>query len=156
MTHTELVEIAYKWAMKRCGFVFKELVTINQEQPDMIGFVQDYTFLIECKVSRADFFADSKKPFRKYRETGMGDFRFFCCPKGLIKIEELPRWWGLVEVNEKGTARVKHNPFGKGSIYSKWLRLEKNDLAERRMMYSALRWLELRGRIEEIYNLKSL
>ncbi|BBI90438.1 hypothetical protein HYO65_gp046 [Tenacibaculum phage PTm1] len=83
---------------------------------------------------------------------GMGDFRFFIAPKGMIKVDELPNNWGLIEVSENGKSRIKHNPFGKGNIYSSWKRNEKNIIAERQMLYSALRRLQIRNRIDEIYN----
>jgi hypothetical protein len=116
MTHKYLVEIGYKWCLSRCGFAFKELSCINAEIADVIGFNSNGTFLIEAKVSRADFLKDKKKPFRCNPCIGMGDWRFFIAPKGLIKIEELPDMWGLIEVNEKGKALTVHNPFGKDKL----------------------------------------
>ena len=153
-SHSELVEIGYRWCLNKSAFVFHELVTINGtgEVPDVIGFKDDGTFLIEAKTTRSDFLSDKKKPFRKCPSEGMGDWRFFICNKGLIKVGELPEGWGLIEVNEKGKARTMFNPFGKGNIYSRWKRNPKNEYAERRMMFSALRRLHLRKRIEEIYN----
>ena len=88
-THSELVEIAYKWVLKNahCGVAFKELVTTAMETPDVIGFGgHRYSVLIECKASRADFLKDKKKPFRANPEIGMGKLRYYCCPKGLFLI----------------------------------------------------------------------
>ena len=152
-THSELVEAGYKWCLSRCGFAFKELVTLNGsgEVPDVIGFKDDGTFLLEAKTSRSDFSSDKKKRFREHPERGMGDWRFYICPKGMVNISELPELWGLIEVNEKGKARTTYNPFGKGNIYSRWTRQPKNHIAERAMMFSALRRLHLRKRIDEIY-----
>lgn len=153
MTHSELVEIGYKWVMSRCGFAFKELVTINGfgEIPDVIGFNSYGTFLLEAKVSRADFISDKKKKFRRMPHYGMGDWRFFICEKGLITKEELPPMWGLIEVNEKGRARVRFNPYGKGNIYSRWKRCKKLERSELNMLYSALRRIHLRGLLDVIY-----
>jgi hypothetical protein len=53
--------------------------------------------LIECKISRADFLADREKPFRKDPAQGMGCERFYLTPQGLIRVDELPRTWGLLE-----------------------------------------------------------
>ena len=91
--------------------------------------------------------------FRIFSERGIGDWRFFIVPKGLVKIEELPENWGLIEVNESGKANCVYNPFGKGNIYYRWKRCKKNIDAEYTFMYSALRRLHLRNRIEEIYTL---
>lgn len=154
MTHQELVEIGYTWVMSKCGVAFKELnaATGNGEIPDVIGFTSGESFLIECKANRSDFLVDKKKTFRIRPETGMGKFRFFLCPKGLISVDELPNNWGLIYVNEKGKAKCVHNPFGKGNIYSIWNCFERDILAEQRLMYSALRRLHIRGRIDEIYD----
>ena len=155
-THREIVEIGYQWVIKKCGFAFKELTVAHDEIPDVLGFNSSGTFLLEAKVSRADFLADKKKHFRILSEKGVGDWRFFIVPKGIVKIEELPQNWGLIEVSEKGKAICVYNPFGCGNIYSNWKRCEKSATAEYRFLYSALRRLHLRGRIDEIYNLTEI
>ena len=71
------------------------------ERADAILFSLDASFLIETKISRADFIKDKEKDFRKKPERGMGDYRYFACPSGLIKPEELPDKWGLIYVDEK-------------------------------------------------------
>lgn len=86
MKHKYLVEIGYKWLLSKCSFAIKELVTHTNEQPDVIGFNANGSFVLEVKTSRADFLADKKKPFRLIPSDGMGDWRFFIDPKGLIKI----------------------------------------------------------------------
>jgi hypothetical protein len=121
MTHDQLVDIGYRWVIKRCGFAFKELKTIEKEIPDVIGFRSEGTFLLEAKATRKDFLSDKNKPFRK--EGGMGDWRFYIAPKGIIDPNELPDGWGLIHV-DKGKARVEYNPFGRGNIYSRWNRNE--------------------------------
>ena len=151
MTHSELIEIGYKWLLSKCSFAIKELVTHTQEQPDVIGFNANGSFLLEAKASRSDFLSDKKKPFRIIPSEGMGDWRFFIAPKGLIKVDELPELWGLIEVNEKGKAICVFNPFGKGNIYSNWKRHEKCEACERIIMFSALRRLQANKMIETIY-----
>ena len=154
MTHPELVKLAEKWLLKKCGFAFRDLSTDSFETPDAIGFKGGvFTILIECKVSRSDFFSDKKKSFRIRPETGMGAYRYYMCPKGLIKPEELPEKWGLLYVNEKGKIRQKVGP--KGNIWSanmEWLFLKRNTRNEMSMMYSALRRLKLRGVMNLIYD----
>ena len=153
-THSELVEIGYKWTWKRCGFVFKELKTINGfgEIPDIIGFNSGGTFLLEAKTSRSDFFADREKGFRKIPEHGMGDWRFIICKAGMIKIKELQKGWGLIEVGEKGKAGIRYYPFGPGNMYYSWERNKKHDRSEYLMLYSALRRLQIRGVLDLIYD----
>lgn len=72
------------------------------ENVDGCAFNSDGMFLVEAKVSRADFLADAKKPFRRDPATGVGKYRYYACPEGLIKPEELPPRWGLIYVNQRG------------------------------------------------------
>ncbi len=150
LNHHGLVNSGYRWLKKRCGAMFKELTSVTVEVPDVIGFNSNGSFLLEAKASRADFLADRKKPFRKDPSKGMGDWRFYIVPEGMVRIEELPEMWGLLEVNSRGTARISHNPFGRGNIYSLWKRNLKNEVAERDVMYSALRRLQQKGWLEKL------
>lgn len=154
--HRKLVEIAYRWVLKRgsCGVAFKELHThANGEHPDVIGFgAWGHSVLIEVKCSRNDFRLDRKKKVRQDPEKGMGRYRYYCCPTGLIKPEELPEKWGLIYVSEKGKATCIHRPHkfteSGGKVF---LHFDQNIKAEHGFMYSALRRLHLRNRIDEIY-----
>lgn len=162
-THAALVKIAYRWVLKNgsCGFAFKEMSAQNDsgEIPDVLGFGSwDHTVLIEVKVSRGDFLCDKKKSFRIDPKLGMGRRRYYCCPTGLIKKEELPEGWGLIYVNDKGKAVSVHramvphpNPAyaARGSMV--WYEHECNRKAETAMMYSALRRLHLKVGLDEVY-----
>ena len=138
-SHQDLVEIGYKWVMRRCSFAFMEMKTIGIEIPDVIGFNTHGTFVLEAKVSRADFIADHEKSFRSVPRLATGDWRFYIAPTGLIDRFDLPLNWGLIEVDEKGRARLKDNPYGKGNMYGKWTRCAKNERAEKYILLSALR-----------------
>ena len=99
MTHNELVDLSHKFVLKNmsCGFAVKEIKTVEKEIVDVLGFgAHNHSILIEVKVSRQDFLKDAKKSFRKNPEEGVGKYRFYCCPKDLIKIEDLPNNWGLI------------------------------------------------------------
>lgn len=58
------------------------------------------TAIIEVKVSHSDFKADQKKWFRSKVAEEMGRqpgrLRWYLCPEGIIKKEELPDKWGLL------------------------------------------------------------
>jgi len=154
LTHKNLVDIAYSWVLNNasCGVAIKELNAVS-ERPDVIGFGGwCRSVLVECKATRSDFLGDKRKLFRKHPERGMGQYRYYMCPTGLINKEELPEKWGLIYVNEKGKARIYHNPYNDkgGNIWYDGF-TERNQESEMRLMYSVLRRLELRGRIEEIY-----
>jgi len=100
MTHAELVRLAEDWLRVnyRCGIVLSEQTADGCEVPDVIGWKrQCRSVVIECKVSRTDFFSDQAKAARQRPETGMGCERFFLAPRSLVKPEELPKGWGLLE-----------------------------------------------------------
>lgn len=141
MEHDECVKSALKWANNKFGVAFSELKTINNEHPDVIAFQSwGESALIECKVSRQDFHKDKKKTFRIYPEMGMGKYRFYCCPTGLIKVEELPENWGLLYVSENFKCKIKYNPYGKSNVWRGGFAYnDRNFIAEYNVMYSALR-----------------
>lgn len=99
ITHSKLVEYAATWLRSRCSIVITEVASGAGEEPDAIGFKGSQSVLIECKASRNDFLSDSKKYYRRDPERGMGDNRYYCCSKGLIKETELPEKWGLIEID---------------------------------------------------------
>lgn len=110
MTHARLVDLAVAWLRRsRCGVVLSEQACISGEMPDAIGWRKGcHSVLVECKVSRADFLADRVKPWRQAPETGVGSERYYLAPRGLIRIEELPTGWGLLEIwgREIGSAKA--------------------------------------------------
>ena len=93
MTHAQLVEIAVRWLRSyRCGVVLSEQACASGEMPDAIGWKRAcHSVLVECKVSRTDFWADQEKLFRRKPETGLGCERFYMAPAGMLRPEELPR-----------------------------------------------------------------
>jgi hypothetical protein len=100
MTHQQLVRLAEQWLRSRyrCGIVLSEQSCASGETPDVIGWKSKCrSVVIECKISRADFFADQEKPFRKNPELAMGCERFYLVPQGLVAAHELPAKWGLLE-----------------------------------------------------------
>ncbi len=134
--HRELCLLAGKWLRQpgritppSCPFAAVELVTIESENPDVFGWNYWATVLIEVKVSRSDFFADRKKPFRIVPQNGVGDYRFYCCPNGMIRSDEVPDGWGLL-----------YEFHGKIAVMKEAERVEaKNTGAEMRMLASIFR-----------------
>jgi hypothetical protein len=108
-THTKLVSMAVKWLRRyRCGVVLSEQACISGEMPDAIGWKKAcHSVLVESKVSRADFLADRAKAWRQEPETGVGCERYYLAPCGLIGLDELPKGWGLLEVNGREIERIK-------------------------------------------------
>lgn len=112
LTHREIIECLGGYADRNLGCVTGLLERGGYcgggESPDYIGFnAKGESFLIEVKISRADFQADKKKLFRKFPKAGVGKYRYFACPDGLITPEELPEGWGLIYIKDKSTIRKK-------------------------------------------------
>lgn len=98
ITHALLIEHAAKWLQKKgCAVVITDMSHGGAETADAIGWRGRFSILVECKASRADFLADARKSFRRFPPQGMGAKRYFCTMRGLLKPEELPSGWGLLE-----------------------------------------------------------
>lgn len=132
VSHAKLVKEAANWlrSSRGCNLVASELTTILDETPDVIGWQGELSILVECKTSRADFLADAKKNHRT--RIGLGLERWFYIPIGLVKKDELPEGWGLLE----------RKPFGDRHICAKTKEPIMRDLdpdlikRERRMLVS--------------------
>ena len=127
-THGQLVKKAIKWLWGQgCSVVISEMASQSQE-PDAIGFRGSYSVLIECKASRSDFLGDKNKSHHRW-DSGMGSRRYYFTPKNLIKPEELPEGWGLIE------------PYGRGFtiIESAELNINKSSNMEISLLISAMR-----------------
>lgn len=117
-THGELCKLAASWLKRSysaggCGcsssYIEVKSGSNGGEIVDAIGLkTADGTevIVVEAKVSRGDFFADKKKPFRQTPGDGMGDYRYYICPEGLIDKNELPEKWGLLYVGGRGKINV--------------------------------------------------
>lgn len=128
-SHRDLCEIGARF-LKRpasqnghgCHFVIVE-ASCYGENPDVFGVRHGYEYqakedgtfsgafdvgsiLIEVKTSRSDFLVDAKKKPRQYPETGVGKWRYYLCPTGLIREDELPAQWGLIYVNSRGHCEI--------------------------------------------------
>ncbi len=138
MTHAQLVEKAVHWLRRyRCGVVLSEQACVSGEMPDAIGWKRAcHSVLVECKVTRADFLADRAKPFRLKPQLGIGCERFYLAPAGLVRCEELPQGWGLLE-HYRGRIEVAH-PSAKNLRSNTGFRYEMN------LLLASLRRVEVR------------
>jgi hypothetical protein len=120
MTHKELCLLAVAWLQRPasrsgpgCTVAISETANwINGEIPDAIGWrpyrqARSGSVLVEVKVSRGDFLADAKKPHRKVGVEGMGTYRYYMAPEGVISTADLPAMWGLIEVSSRGSLKVR-------------------------------------------------
>lgn len=118
--HYELCKLGGKFLKSRNNaepwhipykYVAVELVTLAAELPDVWATNGSETAIIEVKTSHSDFLADQKKWIRQegYAQdrNKIGNYRYYLCPKGVIKEEELPENWGLLVWDEKKIHKVK-------------------------------------------------
>lgn len=141
-THGELVDRAERWLVntQRCMFVFKEFGVFH-ERPDAIGWKYGSSILVECKTSRADFFADRKKLGRRMPELGMGQRRYYLVEPELVLPDEMPEGWGLLYALPKYVRVVKRaRPFHRYAQHYEW-----------KLLLTALGRLHAAGVLETIY-----
>lgn len=135
-THKVGVKRIAAWltGTKRMAVVMAERVVTSQtETPDAIAWsTRGESILVEVKVSRSDFLADRHKSFRRYEELGVGQLRYFAAPRGLLKSEDMPEGWGLLDIHQYQVREVV-KPALKPA----------NRTAEVCMLVSAIRRLEL-------------
>lgn len=139
-THKAMVRRLANWLKytKKQTVVITELHTRNSETPDVIAWnAAGVSTLIEVKVTRSDFLMDGKKWFRRRMEEGMGDTRYIAAPAGMLKAEEIPVGWGLLEVDEPDTSFPRIRETAKPD----WMESEKQ--RECVVLISALRRLEI-------------
>lgn len=148
-THAGLVKRARTYLKHECGcgVVLTELVALHAvgEVPDAIGWCVDMqlSILIECKTSRSDFRRDLNKLHRAMPHYGVGVYRFYMAPEGVIPAGQLPEGWGLIEVNSRRQVWMKAGPDG-AKPYNwrdgdpSW-RFTTNMRAEKALLLSALR-----------------
>jgi hypothetical protein len=148
--HNNLVLLGAKWLRKQgFGVVATELDAAGcRERPDVIGFRSSSSAIIEVKVSRSDFLADARKPERQ-GAMGVGVYRFYLCPAGLIEVQDLPPRWGLLHAQEGKVFEVLRPlgniwpEFGRAVELAEWSRFQHqpDTAAERGALYSIARRL---------------
>ena len=148
--HDLLCRRAEKWLNQiNCKVAIRDPFRAStREQPDAIGWRDGVSILIECKSSREDFLADKQKPFRLDPTKGMGDWRFYLCPKDVIKEDDLPEGWGLLYSEGDRIRKISGYPPNTRWHNSPFL---GNKADENRMLVSALRRLTIRGHLPDIY-----
>jgi hypothetical protein len=119
MNHKDLCNLSVKWlrrpaslAEPGCNVAVSECTgSYSGEIADAIGFRsvgdEQHSVVVEAKTTRSDFLADARKPHRVGAVAGMGTFRYYIAPIGLIQVEELPSGWGLIEASPRGALRTR-------------------------------------------------
>jgi hypothetical protein len=138
MTHARLVEMAEAWLRRwRCGIVLSEQGCSSGEMPDAIGWKgRNHSIVIECKISRADFLADAAKQWRKNPEIALGCERYYAAPMGLLRAEEMPEGWGLLEAQGRDLKVARKS--------KQKLRQSEGLMNEMNLLLASLRRVEVR------------
>ena len=119
ITHDKLIEVGAKWLKSQhssgdnkslssvfrhsgCGVILKEFVSFEVSIPDVIGFNNHCSVVIECKVSHEDYIADLKKDHRAVDNLKQcGNYRYYLTLPEIIKPEEIKNGWGLLYYDGK-------------------------------------------------------
>lgn len=101
--HYKLCCKGAEWLMKKpwagIKYTAVELICQGLEQTDVYGTNGFDSYIIEVKTNRSDFVNDLKKKVRReqFKKYQTGNWRYYLAPKGIIKIDQLPEKWGLIE-----------------------------------------------------------
>ena len=136
--HAALVARAVRWlrGAHRCKVVFAEMAGPSAYIPDAIGWAHGgFSILVECKVSRGDFFADRAKPIHRNPDGYPGEERWFLTPPALVRPDEVPAGWFLAEAHPAGVRIITHPetqpPFDQHPEHAKnpglWCRLHNRE-----------------------------
>ena len=142
ITHSDLVQRAKRWLEKAqgnkfaCGVVLAEYKSYATQIPDVLGFNNQRSILIECKVNRADFLADKNK-----RHRDMGNLRYYLTLPNLACPDDIDDGWGLLYATDKTIREVKE---------SEWFADHSLKVAEWRILYSVARRISIRNLLNEI------
>ena len=130
-THSELCDLAVRWLKRAnsagghgCHVAVSEIASgWSGEIPDAIGFrvgaPDSGSVVVEVKVSRQDFKADMQKPHRNGAVVGLGNWRYYMCPEGIIKKSDLPPKYGLLYVNSRGHIKPVLSPFQQTNYFER-------------------------------------
>lgn len=145
--HDQIVAASVRWLRRQgCAAILADPFRAGvREQPDAIGWRDGVSIAIEAKASRPDFLADAKKPHRVDPALAVGDWRFYAAPRDLLRVDDLPDGWGLLEWD--GAHLVPSHGVPKGNC--NWWRVPfsvVNKRAETQLLVSAIQRPEFRPR----------
>lgn len=145
VTHPLLVAraIQYLRTVRACHVVLSEMQCNWIESPDAIGFSRRFSILVEAKTSRADFARDIQKKARR-PGVGMGAYRYYLVPKGLVRRHECNGFNSELKTDEGWGLLWWHESTGRISVEKPSMRFSVNERAENLFLVSALQRVQLR------------
>jgi hypothetical protein len=128
MKHQELVKYAGLWLQnaKGCNPVFIEKGFSGcAEIPDAIGWTAHECILVECKTSKEDLIANSKKVL------AIGNLKYFLMTEELFQEcrDKIPEGWGVITVNSNLMYRQER--FKNSTVFESDLKSEVRYLRSR-------------------------
>jgi hypothetical protein len=138
--HNEIVAAAVRWLRRNgCAAILADpFKAACSEQPDAIGWRDAVSMAVEVKASRSDFLADAKKPHRVDPARAVGDWRFYAAPAGVIRPDDLPMGWGLLEWDGRCLKPAHGVPLGNCNWHAAPVRAAANKRAETQLLVSAI------------------
>lgn len=100
--HKLLTEMGAKW-IRQNGFdviATEHSCEQNLEQPGVVAFRSNCSAFIEVIANR-DCLAD-----RKDHRRGLGVYRFYLCPEGVLTPDDLPPRWGLLYARGRSVVEI--------------------------------------------------
>jgi len=80
----------------------KEIIPKPWETPELIGWNRGLSRLIQVVQTLDEFRDDLSKPWRLNPRRGMGMFRYYLAPAGVLDVRVIPEGWGLLEPGGEG------------------------------------------------------
>ena len=84
-----------------------ELVCYGVCLPDVYATNGEISAIIEVKTSHSDYERDGAKYSLLKPDRAIGDFRYYLCPENIIKIDELPPYWGLLYYKDGKIKKIR-------------------------------------------------
>ena len=119
LSHSDLIDRALRWLVGTGGcHIAAAEVDAGREIVDAIGWNTRRSIQIECKTSKADFRRGRKEKFSRimedtgHKDYGVGNYRYYMAPAGVIPLDEVPFRWGLLEVRGDRVWRKKSAGLG--------------------------------------------
>ena len=116
LRHEELLKTAAKFIKNKglAHFGKSPYVVCNyndaMEPIDVFGFGGSCTQVIKVITTHMELNLDLERAYRKCPKYGVGEFRSYLCPNGLLNKEDIPKNWGLLWCDNKGKIIEILNP----------------------------------------------
>ncbi len=117
MTERDIQNALYDWRVRTAPFpIVVPNIYLWRWESDLIYLSRSfYATEYEIKLTHSDFLADRKKVIKhdclagKYREDGPSEF-FYVCPRGVIVVDELPPYAGLMYIEKRKPSKYLYSP----------------------------------------------